>query len=119
MEEQKSSKEVKLGVAKNTKSSTLGTAQEQTKKLNYDELNQACMELSAQNQQMQNYIKQLHQQIQQMNMNLQTKRLDYLFKVVEAHTHYHVFKEDFVNNCIDEIQESLTIPEGTEESKKD
>ena len=36
------------------------------------------------------------------------KRLDYLFKVVE---NANTFKDgDFLNSCMDEIKEALTIP---------
>ena len=45
-----------------------------------------------------------------------SKRLDYLFKVVELAT---TFKDaDFVNSCIDEIKEAMT-PAPEEEDKKE
>lgn len=117
MEEQKNSKEVKLGVVKNEEK------KEQPQKLSYEQLNQACMELSQQNQQMNQYIQKLHQQMQEMQFTLQTKRVDYLFKVVELHynnvNRWQLFPDDFINSCLSEIQESLTISEQTEESKEE
>lgn len=120
MEEQKNSKEVKLGVVKNSEGKPQSTVQEESQKLTYEQLNQACMDLSQQNQQMQKYIQKLHQQMQEMQFTLQTKRMDYLFKVVELAMTKQIawgFEPNFVDNCIKEIQESLTIPEQTEEPK--
>ena len=120
MEEQKNSKEVQMEVTKNLESNKQRVPEEKTEKLSYEELNQACMGLSQQNQQMQKYIQQLHGQMQQMNSALQTKRLDYLFKVVEIDTNASgTFDKRFVQKCTAEIQASLTIPEEKEESKKD
>ena len=42
------------------------------------------------------------------------KRLDYLFKVVE---HGHMFKQDFLDKCITEIEEIMAIPEEGGEEK--
>lgn len=92
-----------------------GTAAPQ--KLSYEELNQACAELSQQAQQMRTYIQKLHKQLQSMEIALQTRRLDYLFKVVELSVNdraLYQFHSDFVAACIAEIEESLTIPEGEE-----
>lgn len=83
-------------------------------KLSYEELNQACGELSQQNQQMTAYIKKLHQQLQEMDIALQTRRLGYLFKVVELAMNekaLYQFHSGFVEACMAEIEESLTIPE--------
>ena len=85
-------------------------------KMSYEDLNNACMNLSQQNQQMQGYIQKMHTQMQQMEAALETRRMDYLFKVVEFSS---IIKDaEFLNNCIAEIKEALTIPENTEESKK-
>lgn len=117
MEEQKIvSKEVKLN-PEYSKDSTKG------KKLTYDELNKVCAELSQQNQQMQVYIQKLHQQLHQMNDVIQSKRMDYLFKVVElANVSYEgnrfSFESDFVYKCVEEIQESLSVPVQEEAEKK-
>ena len=100
MEEQKS-KEIKMDVASN-------------KELSYDDLKKVCADLKDQKDNYETYIKNLHRQMAEMNAMLQTKRLDYLFKVVEIandSTGAFNFRVDFVTSCIEEIQESLTIPQ--------
>lgn len=83
-------------------------------KLTYGELNRACGELSQQNQNMQAYIKKLKEQMYMMDMSNQFKRMDYLFKVLELEA---VIKDsDFVNSCIAEIKDMMTIPEETKEN---
>ena len=52
--------------------------------------------------------KQLYMKLQDANMNNIFKRLDYLFKVVE---NGHMFKQDFLDKCIVEIEELMTVPE--------
>lgn len=89
---------------------------EQPQKLSYEELNQACAEMSQQIQQQNKYIQQMHKQMQEMNFMLQNKRMEYLFKVVELANNYKssdypCFDKQFVEECLAEIQESLTIPE--------
>ena len=93
---------------------------EQPQKLSYEELNQACAEMSQQLQQQNRYIQQLQKQLQEMNFILQNKRIDCLFRVVELASKsekYH-FKDDFVCNCMGEIEEILTIPEQKEDVKE-
>ena len=111
MEKKIRSKEVKMNV---------GT--EQPQKLSYEMLNQACAEMSQQIQQQNKYIQQLHKQVQEMNFMLQNKRIEYLFKIVEIAnksnvSEYACFAKDFVEECIAEIQESMTIPQ--EEEKEE
>jgi methyl-accepting chemotaxis protein len=94
----------------------------QPQKLSYEELNQACAEMSQQIQQQNKYIQQLHKQMQEMNFMLQNKRMDYLFRIVEISnksntSEYACFDKSFVEECIAEIQESLTIPQ--EKGKKE
>lgn len=97
----------------------------QPQKLSYEELNQACAEMSQQIQQQNKYIQQLHKQMQEMNFMLQNKRMEYLFRVVELHNNDRVnicnFETEFVQNCVAEIQDSLTIPqeEDKEETSKE
>lgn len=66
-------------------------------------------------EQLENYAKQLSIQAQRMGTRIQdleaildSKRLDYLFKVVENPI---AFSEEFVNNCAEEIKMSLTPAE--------
>ncbi len=40
------------------------------------------------------------------------KRLDYLFKILEFS---HLFEDEFVNKCIAEVQQIMTIPEEEKE----
>lgn len=110
--EKNGSKEVKMNVST-----------QQPQKLSYEELNQACAEMSQQIQQQNKYIQQLHKQMQEMNFMLQNKRMDYLFRVVEIAnrsnvSEYACFAKDFVEECIAEIQESLTIPQQEEEKEE-
>lgn len=109
MEKKIGSKEVKM------------TPSTQQEKLSYEDLNKACIQLSQQNKQMDEYIQKMRAQMQQMVMDLQTKRLDYLFKVLElsAKNGWEMFHNDFVIKCAQEIEESLTIPEETEKDNKE
>lgn len=104
MEEQKTKKvEMKAQRPSNNKE-----AAEQ--KLTYEQLNEACSQLYQQNQ---NLVKQLRQS----NLTNMFKRLDYLFEVLKYES---VFKDpDFINSCVDEIKESLTIPEENKAKEED
>ena len=93
MEEKEVKKTVKMEIAQNN---TGG----QQAKLSYEELNDACAQLSQQNQ-------YLVRQMRQMDMTNMFRRLDYLFKVLE---NAHVIKDtDFINSCVSEIKEAMTI----------
>lgn len=78
-------------------------------KLTYEQLNDACNQLFQQNQ-------YLLKQVKELNTANYFKRLDYLFKVVELAP---TFKDaDFVNSCIDEIKEAMTLaPEEGDKEK--
>lgn len=98
-----------------------GNAQE-AKQLSYEKLNEVCIELSKQNRQMEEYIQKCHRQMHQMEGVLQTRRLDYLFKVMELSKCRSVtynFSDDFVQKCVQEIEEALTIPEQEEDARKE
>lgn len=82
---------------------------ESTKKLSYEELEKVAHQLSEQS-------KQLYMKLQASNMTNMFKRLDYLFKVVE---NGHVFKQDFFEKCIAEIEELMTVPKEVEEDNKE
>ena len=58
--------------------------------------------------------RKLYSQLQQSNMTNMFKRLDYLFKVVE---NGHMFKQDFLEKCIAEIEELMTVPEEVEKEE--
>lgn len=75
--------------------------------LTYEQLNDACQQLFQQNQ-------QLREKVSELGNITMFKRLDYLFKVVEL---ANTFKDpDFVNSCMDELKEALTV---NEEDTKD
>ena len=90
---------------------------EEPQKLSYEELNNACAEMSQQLQNQSAYIQKMHRSMQEMDAMLQSKRLDYLFKVVEISVNpQFTFSESFIYDCIKEIQDSLTIPEQKEKT---
>ena len=112
MEKKIGSKEVKMNVSNG-----------QPQKLSYEELNQACAEMSQQIQQQNQYIQQMRKRMLEMNFMLQNKRMDYLFRIVEIAnksntSEYACFAKDFVEECIAEIQESMTIPQQEEEKEE-
>ena len=74
-------------------------------KMSYDQLESVAHQLSEQNRQM-------FAKLQELNMANMFKRLDYLFKVVE---NGHMFKQDFLEKCVDEIESIMTVPEQEEE----
>ena len=74
---------------------------ERPEKMSYEQLENVAHQLSEQ-------AKQLYMKLQEANMNNIFKRLDYLFKVVE---NGHMFKQDFLDKCIVEIEELMTVPE--------
>ena len=74
---------------------------ERPEKMSYEQLENVAHQLSEQ-------AKQLYMKLQDANMNNIFKRLDYLFKVVE---NGHMFKQDFLDKCITEIEELMTVPE--------
>lgn len=82
---------------------------ERPEKMSYEQLENVAHQLSEQS-------KQLYIQLQNANMSNMFKRLDYLFKVIE---NSHMFKLDFVNKCIDEIEDFMTVPEETEDNSKE
>lgn len=111
-EKKKGNKVVNMNVDK-------GTNTENKQKLSYDELNKICMDLSQQNQQMNTYIQKMHQQVNQMSAALQTKRMDYLLKILELSVNLSVFEQAFIQCCANEVVESMTIPEDEETKKED
>ena len=55
-----------------------------------------------------NQVRDLYEQLQQANANNLILRLEFLFKVLE---NKDMFTADFVNRCVSDITELLTIPE--------
>lgn len=71
----------------------------ENQKLTYEQLNEACAQLYQQNQ-------VLSKQLQQQNMALMFKRLDYLFMVLKYNE--VIDDREFIEACVDEIKEALT-----------
>lgn len=82
---------------------------EQPQKMSYEQLEQVAHQLSEQ-------ARQLYGQLQKSNLNNMFKRLDYLFKVVE---NGHMFKQDFLDKCVKEIEDIMTVPEEPENSEEE
>jgi len=79
-----------------------GTASaDRPEKMSYEQLENVAHQLSEQ-------ARQLYAELQKANMTNIFKRLDYLFKVVE---NAHAFNEEFVDKCVAEIEELITVPE--------
>ena len=73
-------------------------------KISYEQLESVAHQLSEQN-------RQLFAKLQELNMTNVFKRLDYLFKVIESG---HMFKQDFLEKCIAEVESLMTVPEQEE-----
>ena len=81
---------------------------ERPAKMSYEQLENIAHQLSEQ-------AKQLYMKLQAANISNMFKRLDYLFKVVE---NGHMFKQDFLEKCIAEIEELMTVPEETDKEEE-
>ena len=73
-------------------------------KLSYEQIENIAHQLSEQN-------RQLFAKLQELNMANMFKRLDYLFKVIE---NGHMFKQYFLEKCIEEVESLMTVPEQEE-----
>lgn len=82
------------------------TQSQRPEKMSYEQLENVAHQLSEQN-------RQLFTKLQEMNMTNVFKRLDYLFKVVE---NGHMFKQDFLEKCIAEVESLMEVPEQEEKS---
>lgn len=79
------------------------------RKATYEELNNYCIQLMNQN-------KALTEELKKRDMVTLFKRLDYLFMVV---SNRDAFPKGFVDQCVEEIQGQITIPETAEDTKED
>lgn len=70
-------------------------------KMSYEELENIAHQLSEQS-------RVLIQKLQDANMTNAFKRLDYLFKVIDM---AHMFEEEFVTECVNEVKGLIQIPE--------
>lgn len=78
--------------------------EQRPEKMSYEQLENVAHQLSEQN-------RQLFAKLQELNMANMFKRLDYLFRVVE---NGHMFKQDFLEKCIAEVESLMTVPEQEE-----
>jgi hypothetical protein len=79
--------------------------QNEVKKLSYEELEKVAINLQKQCQ-------ELYAQVQEMQVGMIFKRLDYLFKTLK---YYSLLDTAFVKACAKEIQEILTVKDNKDE----
>lgn len=87
---------------------------EETKKISYEDLQKAAGQLYQQNQQLIARCKQYEEQVQRFN-NVEV-RLHYLFEVLDKGSY---FDNDFIDTCVNEVKEIMTIKEESEEEIKE
>jgi hypothetical protein len=87
---------------------------EENKKISYEDLQKAAGQLYQQNQQLIAKCKQYEEQMQRLN-NVEV-RLHYLFEVLDKGSY---FDDDFIEVCVNEIKEIMTIKEEPEEENKE
>lgn len=84
---------------------------EEAPKYTYEQLKEIADKLFSENRYLKQQLYQASETIRMFN------RLDYLFKVVENAS---VFNDMvFVNNCLEEIKDAMTITENKEEEEKE
>lgn len=79
----------------------------ETTKLTYEQLEQAAMQLQQRLMMAENKLR---------SIDFASMRLTWLFKVIE---NKDSFSEEFINKSSKEIEELLTLEEGTPEAEKD
>lgn len=84
------------------------------KRLSYEELENACHQLSAQAQQLNAQNQQLRAALNEANLANLYKRLDYLFEVINRDNIY--LPTSFKKKCASEIEELMATPEQTEDT---
>lgn len=85
------------------------SVENQPKQLSYEDLKNIAGQLQQQNMQMRKALSEL-------NYENMFKRLDYLFEVIKVP---HMFNDEFVGKCAEEIQSMLTIPEKDKEDNSE
>jgi len=87
---------------------------EETKKTSYEDLQKVAGQLYQQNQQLIAKCEQYEEQMQRLN-NVEV-RLHYLFEVLDKGSY---FDNDFIDVCVNEVKEIMTIKEEPEEEIKE
>ena len=87
------------------------------KKMSYEALEEALRGLSKNYGEIRQRYDEMMRENYQLKMALNAiTRVDYLFKVLERD---YAFSPEFVNNCVDEIEEFLAVPESDGNEKED
>lgn len=113
MEEQKKdNKVVEMKVAKGA-----NQKEQEQEKLSYEKLNSIAVQLYNENQQLKQRVHDMTEALKVVN------RMDYLLKIIEIDynsRHYKAtFGLDFVQSCINEVQELMTLPKSEESEKQE
>lgn len=113
MEEQKKdNKVVEMKVAKGA-----NQKEQEQEKISYEKLNSIAVQLYNENQQLKQRVHDMTEALKVVN------RMDYLLKIIEIDynsRHYKAtFSLDFVQNCINEVQELMTLPKSEESEKQE
>ena len=89
----------------------MGEEVKEKKELSHEELKNVANQLQQQN-------KFLIEQLKKQQEEGFYKRLDYLFKVVEFPQLFLKSDEDFVMKCVNEIVDTITIPDETKSTEE-
>lgn len=84
-------------------------------KPSYEDLENRVKELELQLHGYMNLNNELYKKLMSSDLQNMFKRLDYLFKVV---SHDNVFSAQFTTDCIEEIEQLLTLPKEKSEDKE-
>lgn len=88
---------------------------EGTQKYSYEDLQEICGKLAAENKYLKENLIKADETIKQLSFSLTAKRLDYLFKVIE---YKGSFSKEFVFECAKEIEDTLKIEDEEDLSSK-
>lgn len=88
-------------------------ANNQPKKLTYEQLSEAANQLSQQNKDLVERYKELYKEYERNNYANLHQRMAYLFEIVKNPT---VFNPELIKKCVKEITDIITIPEQTQEN---
>lgn len=89
---------------------TEAVEEKKAQKYTYEELNNICGQLYAQNQ-------KLVQQLRQIDQVSMFKRMEYLLKIVELSD--KINDAEFINYCIEDIKAGIILPEESKEETKE
>lgn len=126
MEEQKiGSKGVKMKPVINSQNDTQnveGSLTEELQKWTKDKLIQQVVQMDRQLYSQNIYVNRLKDQISEMQNYFSNKRMEYLLKIVEITNNYKAsgypcFDKAFVEECLTEIQDVLTVPEEADKNE--